>query len=381
MAAGGDESGGGEGATVGDSGAGGSAPVGSGGDARATAGGGSGGEGLNADVFPSDPTSMLPLFAFRMKQGPAQAERRDFELFWVAPGDEVRHLTHDLEGFRETALGEETSLPPVAISRIDGQMELFVASDDGGVAIKTFRDGEWQPGSETHAGPILESLAVASYSFEDVDVFGVDLAGTVQWLRWRADEGWAAEWEALPGVTVSGSVAVVARLQDELRLFVRSSEGELWSSVLSPLSGFAKDWAVHSACGSCPCDTLREPPVVASKDGSRIDLAFVSTDGSVWHMAWNDSKSAIWTCTSLEVGATGRTHFQMKADGVPTLFRLDQGSLLASDWSTGEPSFDAWRAQPFEASDLTSAGLNRALTHVFGRTSDGAILYRAWEAE
>jgi hypothetical protein len=343
---------------------------------------GEGGEHERTELFPDDLESALPLFALTMKQGPAQMDRRDFELFWVGEGGEARHLTRDASGFHETGLGETTTVPPVALSRIDEQLELFVAKDTGGVVIKSFRDGRWQSESKFLAGPVLGSLAVASYAFDEIDLLGVDELGTVQHLRWRADKEWNPDWAQLSGVEANGNVAVVARLQDELRLFVRNTDGELWTSVLSPAAAIEESWALHPKCGeNCPCNDLRDPPVVTTVDGSRIDLAFVRQDDSVWHMAWDMGANNQWDCIDLGVSATGGAHLKMNANGLPTLLRLSGANVLASDWSVNTRSFGDWHLLPLEVTDLTIAGSNRTITHVFGRSSDGAIQYRAWETE
>lgn len=343
---------------------------------------GTGGERAAPEPFPADLESALPVFAMTMKQGPAAMEQRDFELFWLAKDGNVRHLTRDRSGFHETQLDESRMVRPVALSRSDGQMEAFIASPEGGVVIRSFAKGEWQPERELLGGPILSSISVASYVFDELDLFGVAESGTLHHARLRPEVDKSFDWTELPGIKVSGDVGVVARLQDELRLFARTADGELWIKVLSPAQQIDKDWHRHPFCKPiCPCHELRDPPIVASQDGSRIDLVFVSQDDSVWHLAANMGSYENWTCTELKAEATSSAHLKMNAHGLPTLFRISGESVLASDWTATEPNFEDWRRLSFAVSDLATAGTSRTFTHLFGRSPEGAIQYRVWETE
>jgi hypothetical protein len=181
---------------------------------------------------------------------------------------------------------------PAAVSRNPGQLDLFVAGNDGCVYTSWWTaGGDWsgRGGWENIGGlfPRGAPVSVVSRNPGQLDLFIVGHDGCVYTCWWTAGGDWSGRkgWENIGGVfPVGATVSVVARDADQLDLFIVGNDGCVYTAWWTA----GRDWSGRGGWdnigGLFP---IGAPIAAVARNPEQLDLFVAGGDGCVYTSWWS----------------------------------------------------------------------------------------------
>ena len=276
----------------------------------------------------------------------------------------------------------ESEGAPAIGRHVDGRLELFPVTRDGGVenVFETSPNGPWS--GPSGFGPPLavrETVAV-NHKSGRMEVFAVGADNSI-WNRFEsAPNGpWSGWSNFAPAGSASSVLAARHHNSNRLEIFAVKPDGSVWNRFESTPDGPWSDWNVFAHAGS----RIRSATVAAHQD-NRLEVFAVTADGAVLNKyqttpdgAWSDwdsfapAGSAAYLKTARH--GSGRLEvFAVKPDG----------AIINKFESTPNAPWSGWNgfADPGTAS-ISRTALAVA-THAGGRLElfavrpDGAVTNR-----
>lgn len=190
------------------------------------------------------------------------------------------------------------ALGPAAVSRVSNYIDMFVPTNN---AIYTqYWDGSlWHPWASL-GGPApsccLGSAAssratVATYGGNQLNVFTLGLDHNVWEMTWTSSSGWGS-WQNSPGALSVGAIgapAAYSRISNYIDLFVRGSDGNLYTNYWN-----GSTWNGWTNFGAVPSGNASSP-ALASWSSGNLTVYERGQNGNIYQQAWNGSWSGTWT--------------------------------------------------------------------------------------
>jgi Uncharacterized protein conserved in bacteria (DUF2334) len=175
-------------------------------------------------------------------------------------------------------------------------------------------------------------VAVCSQDGNSLDVFAQGAYRVLWHKHWDSATGWSA-WESLGGV-ITSAPAVTSPYNGAINLYVRGSDGALWSKQLS--GGVWGDWSKIG--GQLLAGT---GPAAYSVGSDRIGWFVTGTDHALYHM-WLDAAGNVHGWEKLGGYLTSSPGATSRPSGAIDVFV--RGGDNALWWRSYESSSDAWGA-------------------------------------
>jgi hypothetical protein len=193
-----------------------------------------------------------------------------------------------------TSVAAEVS--PVA--RMSDQLDLFVTGNDGRVYTSWWHEGSTWSGVNNNWAPIggffpvgTTVSAVARMS-NHLDLFVMGYDGRVYTSWWHQGQQWSGvndDWAPIGGFfPVGARVNAVARMTDQLDLFVIGNDGRVYTSWWhegSTWSGINNNWA--SIGGFFPVGASVN---AVARMANHLDLFVIGNDGRVYTSWWHEGQ-------------------------------------------------------------------------------------------
>jgi hypothetical protein len=210
------------------------------------------------------------------------------------------HEGHDWSGVNNNwrAIGGffPAGAPVVAVARMSDQLDLFITGNDGRVYTSWWHEGHdwsgvnnnWRPiGGFFPIGAPISAIARAT---DQLDLFVVGNDGRVYTSWWHEGYDWSGlnnNWRAIGGFFPAGaSVTAVARMSDQLDLFVTGWDGRVYTSWWhegSDWSGINNNW--RPIGGFFP---IAAPVSSVARESGQLDCFVTGNDGRVYTSWWHE---------------------------------------------------------------------------------------------
>ncbi|MDJ0357614.1 matrixin family metalloprotease [Paenarthrobacter sp. PH39-S1] len=184
--------------------------------------------------------------------------------------------------------------PVSAVSRLPGQLDLFVVGNDGRVYTSWWTSGQNWSGVQDNWRPIGgffppgAPVAAVSRTPNNLDLFVCGNDGRVYTSWWYAGVDWSGvndNWRSIGGFFPNGAhLSAVARTGNNLDVFVCGNDGRVYTSwwyAGVDWSGVNDNW--RSIGGFFPNGA---PVAAVARTGNNLDLFVCGNDGRVYTSWW-----------------------------------------------------------------------------------------------
>lgn len=175
------------------------------------------------------------------------------------------------------------------VARAPGNLDLFILGLDHH-AWSTFwsdTDGwhdDWFPLPGRTQFDRNQHIAAVARTPDHIDLFAIGADNHVWTTFWSVARGWHGDWFLLPGDAVFDNarqqVTAVARAPGQLDLFVPGVDNRGWSTTWSDAGGWSGDWIALP--GQAVCNRATQQLAVVARGQAKLDVFVIGVDNHVW---------------------------------------------------------------------------------------------------
>ena len=263
---------------------------------------------------------------------------------------------------------------PVIGRHVDGRLELFPVTRDGGVnnIFETVPNGPWSgPHGFGPAVVVRETIAV-NHKDGRMEVFAVGSDGSV-WNRFEGTPNgpWSGWNGFAPAGTAKSLFAARHHNSNRLEIFAVKPDGSVWNKYETTANGPWSDWNVFFA----HADHKIVSATVAAHADNRLEVFAVAADGAVW-IKYQLSPDGVWSNWDpfAPAGSAAYVKTARHGSGRLEVFAVkSDGSVWNKFETTPNGPWSGWNG----FADAGTAGLSRSAmtvaTHAGGRLEIFAI--------
>jgi hypothetical protein len=194
---------------------------------------------------------------------------------------------------------DHTTQHIAAVARTSGNLDLFVIGFDNAVWSTFWtQGGGWNPGGwfqlhkETAFDHTRQRLAVVSRTSGNLDLFVIGFDNAVWSTFWTQAGGWnPAGWFQIRKETVfdhtSQHVVAISRAPGNLDLFVIGFDNAVWSTFWTQAAGWSQGWLrIHP---DTVFDHTAQTIAVGARTQQNLDLFVIGFDNAVWSTFWTQA--------------------------------------------------------------------------------------------
>ena len=240
--------------------------------------------------------------------------------------------------------------PVAAVSRREGQLDLFVVADGGHVWTAARGPGQdwvgWWPIGDVRV-PDKAHVGAVSRSSDQLDIFVTDEDGrtmTAAWAPWHAD-GWTDWRQVAAGQTSPGApITAVSRSTNLLDIFVTGPDGGVYTASWSP--AHSDGWFGWSRIGDVVAAKWSYVGAV-SRRTDHLDIFVTDEHGRTMTAAWAPWHTDGWTdwrhvSDGLAVPGAPVTAVSRSEDQIDIFVTGINGGIATASWAPWQA--DGWTA-------------------------------------
>ena len=231
--------------------------------------------------------------------------------------------------------------PVAAVSRRDGQLDLFVVADGGHVWTAARGPGQdwvgWWPIGDVRV-PEKAHVGAVSRSTDQLDIFVTDEDGrtmTAAWAPWHTD-GWTDWRQVAAGQTSPGApITAVSRSTNLLDIFVTGPDGGVYTASWSP--AHSDGWFGWSRIGDVVAAKWSYVGAV-SRRTDHLDIFVTDEHGRTMTAAWAPWHTDGWTdwrhvSNGLAVPGAPVTAVSRSEDQIDIFVTGVNGGIATASWA------------------------------------------------